>query len=137
VAIALLLPRLSDMEATVLAGFGSFFLVFGTVEYYFGIYALWLLLFVRHQRDPIAQAIVALPFLCTAGIYWFWDRTTFLAFCNNYLMSVSILLFVSATLIYLDKVSESGSRHTSIALRACVAALWLGPLIVTMIRWPA
>ncbi|MFT3928021.1 MAG: hypothetical protein QM778_36170 [Myxococcales bacterium] len=135
--IILLLPRLSDLEATVMAGFGSFFLLFGTVEYYFGIYAYWILLFARYQRERAAQLILALPFLCGAGVYWYWDRSGFLAFCNNYLMSLAIMLFVSATWLYLDRQLDGGSPRGSRLLRAGVGLLWIGLLAVTALRWPS
>jgi len=134
--ILLLLPRLSDLEATIMAGFGSFFLVFGTVEYYFGIYAYWLLLYARHQADRTAQAILALPFLCTAGIYVYWHETSFVAFCNNYLMSLSIMLFLSVTWLYLDRHTEGRTAHSSRLLQAGVGVLWVGILLTTAIRWP-
>jgi len=44
--------RLDDVEATVLSGFSLFFFLFGTVEYYYAVMALLILLWHRRARAP-------------------------------------------------------------------------------------
>ena len=100
IALVLLVPHLSDLEATIFVGFGSFFCLFTTVEYYYGIFAFWVLLWSERWRDDAALRLVALPFLFTALVYWVWDRTGFLALANNTLMSWSVLACLAAAIVY-------------------------------------
>jgi hypothetical protein len=131
-----LLHRLSDFEATVWAGFGSFFFVFMTVEYYYGIYAFMLLLFSRFRREPVAQIIMALSFLCTGVIYWVWYRTVQLALCNNTLMSFAILVVLTATAVFLDRRTQGRTHLGSRLLMAGAGLVWSSTLLVTIWRWP-
>lgn len=136
--ILYLLPRISDLEATIVTGFGTFFFALGTVEYYFGIYAFWLLIFDRFRRDPASQIILGASFLLSAAVYWVWDDLHFLALCNNTLMSASILTILTSTFVYIARRTEpSANAHGTRFVLVSVALIWTIPLILTLVRWPA
>ncbi len=134
--ILYLLPRLSDLEATIVAGFGTFFFALGTVEYYFGIYAFWFLLFHRYRRELAAQAIMAGSFVLSAGVYWAWHELKFLALCNNTLMSAAILVVVSSTFVYFTRRVQPMSPRGGRFIWGSVFLLWAVPWAIMLVRWP-
>jgi hypothetical protein len=156
VGLALLVclaPRLSDLEATILAGFGAFFFLFTTVEYYYGIYAFWTLLFARYQRERATAWILGASFLYTAAIYLVWQRTGFLALCNNTLMSAAIFATLTATMVFLSRRTGSHAspdderpgrtpvrrllqRVTGNPIEFGLALIWSVAGGVTIARWP-
>jgi hypothetical protein len=93
--------RLDDVEASVLGGFSSFFFLFGTVEYYYAVAALLVLLWHRHLGGRAGPAFVGLLFALTALTYYAYQRTGFIELCNNTLMSVGLTSWLLGAVVYL------------------------------------
>lgn len=138
-ALFVLSRRLSDLEATLLTGITLFFALFATVEYYYGIYAFWVLLWVRHLRRPAITALVALPLAISALAYWVWLRSDFLAFCNNYLMSWGITLVIVSSVVALlapDRFAGVSDKMHQLRRTARIATAALLPVIaLLLIAW--
>ena len=84
------------------------------MEYYYGIFAFWILLWSQRWRDDAALRLVASPFLFTALVYWVWDSTGFLALANNTLMSWSVLACLAAAIVYFALRGDRRPRHKTL-----------------------
>ena len=93
--------RLDDVEAAVLGGFLCFFFLFGTVEYYYAVAAVLILLWHRRLGDRAGPAFVGLLFGLTTLTYAAYYKTGFIEFCNNTLMSIGLTSYLLGTLVYL------------------------------------
>lgn len=157
VALLLAARRFDDVQATVLAGVTAFFCLFGTVEYYYGIYALVPLVWHRGPLRGPPLAWLALPFIANAGAYLAYETTSTLGIANNFAMSFGIAAVLVVFLIVLpgSGVGDDGAsrpvdeghdrrwqRISAALLLGCAAAIvilpliWLPPTTVKQVTGP-
>ncbi|MDD9933312.1 MAG: CapA family protein [Myxococcales bacterium] len=88
--------RMDDVDATALTGFAAFFYIFTTVSYYYGIYALLLLLLRKRLDRPLTWVLMAMPFALNVAVAWLFEHSGYsLGVANNTGMSfaVTVVLF--------------------------------------------
>jgi poly-gamma-glutamate capsule biosynthesis protein CapA/YwtB (metallophosphatase superfamily) len=98
---ALVLIRLDDIEASVLGGFLLFFVLFITVEYYYAVMAVLVLLWHARLDRARGMAMLALLFAGMGAVHICWHETRFLQFCNNTATSLMLTSYLLVTLVYL------------------------------------
>ena len=127
--------RLDDVEASCLLGFLAFFVIFGTVEYYYAATPILLLTFhKRWKTSRLGAIMVASPFALMVIALALWRDTQFLKFCNNTVMSAGILSLLCLTLVYLAREVGLVSNAKRIAAALLASAL-IGPAIVLLSQW--
>ena len=123
--------RLDDVEACALVGFLLFFVVFGTVEYYYACTPLLLAIFYRRWGEG-GGAFIAGLFALMAVVLLLYRETHSLKFCNNTAMSAALLSFLAATLVYLmarlGPLRLRGARFVAAVIAAAVS----GPALVAI-----
>jgi len=107
-----LVPKLDDLEASVIIGILLLFFLFGTVHYYYAVTATLVLLWHRHFDAFYGRAMVGLLFSSMGGVYFVWYLTYDKALFDNLTMSVFLsiyLLITIGTLVVrqrLDKIKD-------------------------------
>lgn len=88
--------RLGDVQATALVAVAMFFYLFGTVEYYYGIFAFIVVFLHGAPLRGVTFFLLAIPFLLNAVVYWIYKQTESLGIANNSGMSFAVLLTLLA-----------------------------------------
>jgi hypothetical protein len=96
---------LRDVEAAILMGITSFYLLFGTVAYYFAVYALLVLVWAGHLADWRAYVLFTATWLMIAVPYgaWLFSHNATLAY--NTVFSAMIGLVLAATFAYFARAN--------------------------------
>jgi hypothetical protein len=88
--------RLDDVEASVLAGMVLLFVPLGVVQYYYACACLLVLLFHRRIERPLTWRLLALLFGLHAGLYALLLYTRLPDLCDNVATSWAYAIFLLA-----------------------------------------
>jgi hypothetical protein len=93
--------RLSDLEASVLVGFTTFFCLLGTVGYYFSCAALLVLTLHARLTRPAGFLFLLALFGANAFGHWALHETDYFPVVNNVIISTSWTAWLLALFAYL------------------------------------
>lgn len=94
----LLLPKLDDLEASVLLAMLLLFFLFGTVHYYYAVAATMVLLWHRRCDAFYGKAMLGLLFILMGGVYLVWLDTYDRELFDNRTMSAFLGIYLLITL---------------------------------------
>lgn len=95
---AWVLIGLGDLQATILAGFLSFFLGFSTVEYYYASAVVLVPFWAGQLGTRRARAMLTATFAMSALVMLAWNLTHYPRFCSNYASTAMYGAWLAAVL---------------------------------------
>ncbi|MCP4680046.1 MAG: hypothetical protein GY854_32055 [Deltaproteobacteria bacterium] len=107
---AMLVLRLDDFRATVLAGFLLLFMLFSTVVYYYACASVLVLLWAKDINRKRGVGLIALLFGLMVVPYVLWWQTEYRMFINNTVLTAVFTLYLLVTFCYFIKETRLFSR---------------------------
>ncbi len=100
----------SDTEATLLTGFSAFFLLFNTVEYYYGMIGMLPMIWLRGTRRRF-HLVFSLFFAGMFTTYFVFFFTNSLMISHNYLLTAFLLIFLIGSYYVLIIKDKQNKNH--------------------------